>query len=340
MVWIRADKGISQDARKIIVTTALENNFSTFIVSDEDKEVFKKLGKCELITLDKYRFTLSDKSGEYVIITSKSDEERASELAGETAYVVVSAKDWKVIPVENLIASFQKTESKLLVEVNSPEEARLFFETLEVGVDGVVLNTDQFEAILEMRRLMDTFETGKVDLVPAVITRLESVGTGDRVCIDTCSILNVGEGMLIGSQSGGLFLVHSESVEAEYVDTRPFRVNAGPVHAYIYSTNDRTRYLSDLSAGEEVLAVDLHGNTRPVVIGRVKVEKRPLMLVEVEYEDKKYNIILQNAETIRLVSGDKPVSIVDLKKGDKILIWLEESGRHFGMKVDESILEK
>jgi len=53
------------------------------------------------------------------------------------------------------------------------------------------------------------------------------------------------------------------------------------------------------------------------------------------------DIILQNAETIRLTAPDgTPVSVVDLKKGSEVLVSLEEAGRHFGMKVDESIQEK
>ena len=163
---------------------------------------------------------------------------------------------------------------------------------------------------------------------------------GDRICIDTCSILHVGEGLLIGSESNGLFLVHSESVESEYVNTRPFRVNAGPVHAYILTKNDKTKYLSELKAGDEVLAVDRTGNARPVVLGRVKIEKRPLILVETEYQKKKFNIILQNAETIRLISDGIPKSIVDLREGDSVLMWVEDSCRHFGMKVAESIIER
>ena len=187
---------------------------------------------------------------------------------------------------------------------------------------------------------MDKLEVKKVKLISANISNIKSLGMGDRVCIDTCSMLKLGEGMLIGSQANGLYLVHSESVESEYVATRPFRVNAGPVHAYILTPNDKTRYLSDLKAGDEVLAVSKTGATRPVVLGRVKIEKRPLVIVETKYKKIKFNIILQNAETIRLISNNKPVSIVELNKGDSVLMWVDSKGRHFGMKVDESIIEK
>jgi 3-dehydroquinate synthase II len=227
-----------------------------------------------------------------------------------------------------------------MVEVNDEEEAKLYFETLEVGVDGVVLNTVNIKKVHALRKLMDELEIKNVKLVSAKVTKIKSLGMGDRVCIDTCSILEMGEGMLIGSQSNGLFLVHSESIESEYADTRPFRVNAGPVHSYILTTEDKTRYLSDLKAGDEILVVDCDGNAHPVVLGRLKIEKRPLVLLEAQHENKKFNIILQNAETIRLVSGGKPVSIVDLNEDDSILMWVGEKGRHFGMKVDESIVEK
>jgi len=164
---------------------------------------------------------------------------------------------------------------------------------------------------------------------------------GDRVCIDTCSMFNPGEGMLVGSQSNALFLVHAESIETQYVAARPFRVNAGPVHAYTRMPDGSTKYLSELSSGDEVLAVDWKGGTRPAVIGRLKIERRPLILVEAEYSGKTIKTLLQNAETIRLVDKEgKAVSVTSLKEGDMVLAYVEDSGRHFGMKVAETIIEK
>jgi 3-dehydroquinate synthase class II len=50
-----------------------------------------------------------------------------------------------------------------------------------------------------------------------------------RVCVDTASLLVLGEGLLVGSFARALFLVHSECSESAYINSRPFRVNAGPV---------------------------------------------------------------------------------------------------------------
>jgi 3-dehydroquinate synthase II len=65
------------------------------------------------------------------------------------------------------------------------------------------------------------------------------------------------------------------------------------------------------------------------------------MLIEAECRGKSISTILQNAETIRLTQPNgKPISVVELKKGSKIMAFLEEAGRHFGMKIDETITEK
>jgi hypothetical protein len=48
--------------------------------------------------------------------------------------------------------------------------------------------------------------------------------------------------MLVGSAGNGLFLVLSEAAKSDYVASRPFRVNAGPVHSYCLCPGGRTRY--------------------------------------------------------------------------------------------------
>lgn len=43
---------------------------------------------------------------------------------------------------------------------------------------------------------------------------------------------------------------------------------------------EKTSYLSELCAGKEVLVVDQNGSWRTATVGRVKIESRPLILVE------------------------------------------------------------
>jgi 3-dehydroquinate synthase II len=76
------------------------------------------------------------------------------------------------------------------------------------------------------------------------------------------------------------------------------------------------------------------------VAGRIKVERRPMLLIRAKAGDKEGAVFLQNAETIRLVSSDgEAKSVVELAPGDKILCRLDEAGRHFGMRIKEAISE-
>jgi 3-dehydroquinate synthase II len=303
------------------------------------KELPKKLSDSrDLLKLKKLKNNKFTTCG-YVEIHSKAHERLAALEAKSADFVVIVGADWTVIPMENLIAELQKAKCRVIAGVKNAKEAKVAFETLEVGTDGVLLQTSNMNEVKRTAKLLES--AGKLPLSVAKVTKLKPVSMGDRVCIDTASLLSVGEGMLIGSQSGGLFLVHSETLETEYVSARPFRVNAGAVHAYVLAPNMKTKYLSELKAGDEVLAIDKKGNTRSVVVGRVKIEKRPLMLLEAKVKGRLYKTLLQNAETITLLNKKgRPVSISKLKKGDEILIYTKDAARHFGMEVEESIIEK
>ena len=259
-------------------------------------------------------------------------------MRDQVQFLVISARDWKVIPLENLIAEFQGSHTKILVVATDPLEAKLFLETMEKGADGVVIEVTDPGALRSFAGLIGQGQVN-VELTPATVTAIRPLTLGDRVCVDTCSLMRIGEGMLVGSQSSCLFLIGSESAESEYVAARPFRVNAGAVHSYILMADGKTKYLSEMRGGDEVLAVDDQGATRKVVVGRSKVERRPLLLVEAEENGKRYTTILQNAETIRLCTPEGPISVSDLRVGHKVLVRLEGGGRHFGHSIKETIVE-
>ena len=338
-VWIGAIFQPDRESRRKVVLSALENGFDT-IVLDRKDSAFTKLGRFRALSLSGKEISEDGESvGKIVEIAKKEDELKAKRLAEKGESVIISAKDWKVIPLENLIVHFRGTEAKLFMMARTAEEVKLFFETMEHGADGVILIPSQSDELTKLRKMIEA-KAPKLELREGKIVVLRQLGLGDRVCIDTCSVLRIGEGMLIGNQSSCMFLIHSETLESEYAASRPFRVNAGPVHAYILMPDGTTRYLSELSGGEEVLVVDSEGHTRKVIVGRTKVERRPLLLIEAEVDGRRYSTIVQNAETIRVYSKEKVVSVSKLKTGDSILLRLEKGGRHFGMYVEESIQER
>ena len=280
----------------------------------------------------------------YVQLLGKKYERLAVMLAEFCEYVIVIGTDWKIIPLENIIAQLQRTEAKVIAGVQTSDEARTVFETLESGANGVLLDTADVSEVKKVVELRAAGTLGALPLSTARITKVKELEMGERVCVDTCTLMCRGEGMLVGSQSFALFLVHAESEESPYVASRPFRVNAGAVHAYVL-VGEKTRYLSELQSGDEILIVDAAGRTRQSVVGRSKIEKRPLMLVEAEVvlpegTSRRCSIILQNAETIKLMGRDKPISVVELKAGDEVLVHLTEAARHFGIAVDELVIEK
>lgn len=268
-------------------------------------------------------------------IRDKRDEEEILSLS-LSRKVVVRDGDWKVIPLENLLSR----TNNIFLEIDELEDGRTALSILEKGVDGVVINNPDPNAVRHIIRMLKQ-ESEKFELVPAKIRRIVPLGLGDRVCVDTCSSMILGEGMLVGNSSQALFLIHSESVENPFVNTRPFRVNAGPVHSYIRLADGQTKYLSEIQSGDRVLIVNFEGKSYPAVVGRAKVERRPLALVEAEERGQSLSVILQNAETIRLTQLDgKAVSLVDLKEGSEILVYRERSARHFGVQIDETIVER
>ena len=308
---------------------------------DNTQELPKNLQKSQDLKHAKNHKQKGETVAAFVIITDKQHEQLASELGKIVDYLILLSEDWTVIPLENIIAGLQSENVKIIAAVSDVDEAKVALETLEVGTDGVIFEPKTHQQIKDMANLIENISHETYQLEEATITNIKPLGTGDRVCIDTTSMMVPGEGMLIGSYSKAMFLVHSESLESEYVASRPFRVNAGPVQAYVMVPGNKTRYLAELEAGDPVLVVDKNGNTRESIVGRCKIEKRPLLLLEAQYEDIKIKSLLQNAETIRVVSSEgEAVSVSDLQKGDKVKVFIDSSARHFGMAIEETIIEK
>ena len=265
------------------------------------------------------------------------DVERASENGAEL--VIIDAPNWKIIPLENIIASLHKSKTKVFATAKNSQEVATLFTVLELGVDGVILSTDSEEEVERARRELTS---SRFFITRARITEVKDVGIGERVCVDTVSMMRTGEGMLVGSRSNVMLLVHNESVGSSFTSPRPFRVNAGAVYCYTMVPGGGTRYLSEIESGSEVWIVNKEGFARSAVVGRSKIETRPLRLIRAEINGEEGTVILQNAETIRLISKDsKLLSVTELKVGHEVLGYTKQAGgRHFGMEVDEFIVEK
>jgi len=281
------------------------------------------------------------RAGRSVALRDACDLAAAVALAGSEAAVLVDAAAgvWTIIPAENLVAAFAATRTRLLFKARSADDARVLFGALELGVDGVVLASDNAAEVAQLQKALR--QPRRVpELLPAVVTRVVNVGLGDRACVDTASVLSSGEGLLLSSFASGFFLVLSEANETDFIAARPFRVNAGAVSNYAL-LGERTAYLSELAAGATVLLTDAAGKTHEEVVARIKLERRPLLLVEAQRDGQLYSVLLQNAETVRLATPSGSTSVSQLQAGEQVLVAkCSTVARHGGVAVEEQCVER
>ena len=152
--------------------------------------------------------------------------------------------------------------------------------------------------------------------------------------MDLIERLELGEGVLVGSTANAMILVHGETVPSEYVPTRPFRVNAGAVHSYCLMADKNTKYLSELTSGDKVAVINEEGRIRSSTVGRVKIERRPFLLLKYGHGSVSGQAALQQAETIRLLGDGGLISVTDIELGDRVLTRVSSGMRHVGRSLD------
>ncbi|WP_458747482.1 3-dehydroquinate synthase II [Candidatus Nitrosocosmicus sp. T] len=324
--------GLAENSTKI---KSIFNSMDADYIIAESKQQLEKLSVKHPPT--------GTKIGVFRKVTSNQDIDEIKRLIDvfHLSFVIIDLDDWRIIPLENIIASLQNTGTEIFAVAKSIEEVETLFTVLELGVDGVPMSTNSEDEIIRARNIISN---SSFQIKIAEIKEILDIGMGERVCIDTVSMLSEGEGMLVGNKSNFLFLIHNESIGSSFTSPRPFRVNAGAVHCYTITPDGTTKYLSELESGSQVLIVNTKGEARMVGVGRAKIESRPLRLFRAAVNDDEMGtIIVQNAETIRFLNEKSQIlPVTHAKPGDKILVYsIPLIGRHFGMEVsNEYILEK
>ncbi|MFV0309882.1 MAG: 3-dehydroquinate synthase II family protein [Desertimonas sp.] len=256
-------------------------------------------------------------------------------------WTVLTFADPTKIPLEIVIAAAENAGGRTVTVANDLGDAEIILGVLEHGSDGVLLaprRVDDVVALAELcRRRMP-----ELALCELTVETIDHVGMGERACIDTCSLLGTDEGILVGSFATALVLSCSETHPLPYMPTRPFRVNAGAVHSYVLGPHNRTSYLSELRAGHRVLAVTTTGTAREVTVGRVKIERRPLLGVQARGpEGEECNLIVQDDWHVRLLGpGGRVRNVTELKKGDQLLGHAPRDRRHVGLPISELCVER
>ncbi len=286
--------------------------------------------------------------GMQVLIDSKEGQARARSMAGSIEWILLEFQDWTMIPIENIVASCDGGPTKVAARIISPEQAQGAAFALDIGVDAILTKAECLDsaliAKLQRQESIDPIATIAREPFTAAILTVTDVkegGVGDRVCVDFTSYLEKGEGMLVGSSASSMVLVHSETIESEFVPVRPFRVNAGAVHCYTLMANGTTKYLCEIISGDEIAIISAQGNMRAAVVGRLKIERRPL--IQVFWSDdnsKEAHAFVQQAETVRLIEKPStPTPITEVEIGVKLIGSSDLSGRHLGLPISAGVRE-
>ena len=287
--------------------------------------------------------------GRRVDVSTSEGQSKARAMAGSIEWILLDLGEWKMIPIENVIASCDGGPTKVAARISSAEQVLGAAFALDIGVDALLVTEDILPTALIAKSQrgereqseMEEVKSEGLELSTLRIIEVKEGGVGDRICVDLTSMLDLGEGMIVGSSSNSMVLVHGETVESEFVPTRPFRVNAGAAHTYILMADGGTKYLSELKMGDQVMVSNSEGKSRTATVGRVKIERRPFILFK--WRDENHNeagALLQQAETVRLVSESGLISITDLSPDMKIIGWSGGAGRHLGIEITADVTEK
>jgi 3-amino-4-hydroxybenzoic acid synthase len=284
---------------------------------------------------------LSQRAGILIDVSDKKSLDEACTAVRAGLLTVVQFKDPTKIPLEIVLAAGSRRGAKVMTSVSSLSEAKIVMSVLESGPDGVIMAPGSPAEVEALGQLCNT-RTGHLNLKEFEVTEVLDAGTGDRVCVDTCSNFGLDEGILVGSFGSGFLLCCSETHPLPYMPTRPFRVNAGTVNSYVVSSPERTNYLSELRQGDPVIGVNVKGETRPLVVGRTKIETRPLILVKARSADgDTASIVLQNDWHVRMLGpGGVVHNVTELSAGSVILGLAAGRARHVGMPIEEYCLEQ
>lgn len=329
---MRTSAGVADKVMALCESSAERGDQERYVVMSSDTETLAEARKRGLTTCLE------------ASVTDGPSLHRAIQLSRQHRYVLLHFTDPTNIPLELVIAELQDSNTiviKNIADADDVEAALISLGVMESGSDGVLFTPANHARADAFLTGLDAVTVGTLPLQPARITKSVSVGMGQRSCIDTVTLFTEQEGIIVGSTSQGGFLCCSEVFYLPYMEKRPFRVNAGGVHSYVYLADGRTLYMSELGAGTQASVVDTSGSVRLAPIGRMKTEVRPLRLLEAEFESgERINIFMQDDWHVRIFGSDaKPRNITELVPGDTVLAHLAVPGRHVGIPITESIEE-
>jgi 3-dehydroquinate synthase II len=275
-------------------------------------------------------------------VVSVGDSPALEAAARKVAEGGVLAIEWtgdRVIPLENAIAARGRRHT-IWVYARGPLEVPGALGALEHGADRVFVEVHTPDDVDALEAVVEGPLPGHLEWTRSRLIAIRPSGIGHRVIVDMTTILEPEEGLLVGSAAAFLFHVASEAIGSKFSRPRAFRVNAGAAHSYVLMGDGSTRYLSELEAGDAVLVAAPEGRIRSAHVGRIKIERRPLVMVSADDSGRSRTVFLQEAETVRLSTDAGRLPTTDVAAGVSVHAVRLPAARHLGRAVEETIEER
>jgi len=221
---------------------------------------------------------------------------------------------------ESLLDTVRDTGVPVISGVRSPSEAESVVSTMNGSPGGVMVSSPETTELSEYVEVTQRPSDTTIPLESFEIETVEQLGTGVRCCLDTTTLMEETEGMLVGSTNAGGLFVNAEARAPPEASPRPFRVNAGAVHSYVWTDEKNWDYLVNLEMGDTVACLDVDGSIREINVGRVLLAERPLTQIIATGDTQTVSAIVQDHSHVRFMrQNGETVSVPDLEEGDHVL---------------------
>ncbi|MGI0132507.1 MAG: 3-dehydroquinate synthase II [Thermoplasmata archaeon] len=332
----------NRDERSEIVRSALAQGIQRFLIPIGDPDPPHEARDVYMDEGSRWRRVRGEGPSlvEVRDVRDVADLERAITLGSTAPAIALRWSGDRVIPLESVVAALHG-RSAIWSLARDLDHVVTALGALEHGADHVVVDVTHAPEVARLIEMVDRSTDALLAWETVEVRRKESADLGDRVIVDMTSVLRPEEGLLVGSSAAFLFHLASEAVGSAFSRPRAFRVNAGAPHSYVLLADGTTRYLAELAPGDAVAVVVPGAPLRAARVGRLKIERRPLVLIEVDRDGRRPTVFVQDAETVRfsLPGGDR-AAVTDLSVGQKVVGVALPAGRHLGAPIDESIEER
>ena len=86
--------------------------------------------------------------GRRVDVSNSEGQAKARSMAGSVEWILLDLGEWKMIPIENVIAACDGGPTRVAARISSPEQVLGVAFALQIGVDAILVNQETLATAL------------------------------------------------------------------------------------------------------------------------------------------------------------------------------------------------